>query len=71
MYLVIPLNDSNTSVSAPLGVSLIRDLPDKIDFIEAITGIPNLNTAWNEYKLRPEMVQKVSHRFPFSPAAAL
>ena len=43
------------------GDSLLTDLRDDFDLIEAVTGHPNLTHLWNRFGLRAEVVEKVGH----------
>lgn len=40
------------------GDSIAGSIPTELDFIEAITGRPNLTHAGNRFRLRPEVVAK-------------
>jgi len=51
MYLVIPLDDPNVSLSAPIGANLI---PDEVDFIQLFTGMKIPQKWWTHLNLKLE-----------------
>jgi hypothetical protein len=54
IYLLPPAENRPLNIQA---ASLEDANLKEFDFIEAITGVPNLTHAWNEFGLRAEVVE--------------